>query len=525
MCGGIVSESLVQALAAEGIKLPASVVQRGIDSYVMHMEVGHARIEMPLAEQRIAAVHRGSGPRGVQNWKWRSFDGYLLDLAISRGASLHSRRVKDVWWRDGRPGLRSSDGAERAYDLLVVAAGVNTALLKSIEALGLGYREPRSTKTYICEIRLGEDFIQERFGNAMHVFLLDIPRLEFAALIPKGEHVTLCMMGTDIDKALLESFLSAPEVKGCLPPGWTPPPDLCHCSPRMSIRGAARPYADRVVCIGDCGVTRLYKDGIGAAYRTAKAAAVTAVFDGISARDFHRRFGRTCRSINADNAIGRIVFFIAGLQRKRRRDCRGILRMVAAEQQLPGPRRRMSSVLWDVFTGSAPYSDVFLRTLHPLFWGRLIWEIVMAIPAALKSGSDGSERGNAMGKGDLGRLYQDGEVIVRQGEHGDCMYVIQDGQVEVVHESDRGEVRLAVLEGQDVFGEMAVFEGQERSATVRALGEARVLTVDKKGFLRRVHEDPSLAFRILQTMSHRIRELDAELAELRAETPVPSCER
>lgn len=38
MCGGIISESLVQNLAAEGINLPASVVQRGIDSYLLHMD-------------------------------------------------------------------------------------------------------------------------------------------------------------------------------------------------------------------------------------------------------------------------------------------------------------------------------------------------------------------------------------------------------------------------------------------------------------------------------------------------------
>jgi CRP-like cAMP-binding protein len=49
---------------------------------------------------------------------------------------------------------------------------------------------------------------------------------------------------------------------------------------------------------------------------------------------------------------------------------------------------------------------------------------------------------------------------------------------------------------------------------VRALGEARVLTVDKKNFMRRVHEDPSLAFRLVETMSQRIRELGEEVARL-----------
>lgn len=111
----------------------------------------------------------------------------------------------------------------------------------------------------------------------------------------------------------------------------------------------------------------------------------------------------------------------------------------------------------------------------------------------------------------LGKKYADGEVIVRQGEVGDCMYVIQAGKVEVYQREGDKELRLAVLSEGDVFGEMALFEREVRCATLRALGEVRVLTVDKKTFLRRVHEDPSLAFSILQKMSRRIRELNNAL--------------
>jgi CRP/FNR family transcriptional regulator, cyclic AMP receptor protein len=123
-----------------------------------------------------------------------------------------------------------------------------------------------------------------------------------------------------------------------------------------------------------------------------------------------------------------------------------------------------------------------------------------------------------METGALGKTYRDGEVIVRQGESGDCMFVIQAGQVEVIRDNEKQRgVRLAVLHETDFFGEMALFDREVRSATVRALGDAQVLTVDRKSFLRRVHEDPSLAFRILQQMSHRIRELDAELTRLQGE--------
>jgi CRP-like cAMP-binding protein len=124
------------------------------------------------------------------------------------------------------------------------------------------------------------------------------------------------------------------------------------------------------------------------------------------------------------------------------------------------------------------------------------------------------EKGDlTMGKGALGKIYEDGKAIVRQGEVGDCMYVVQSGRVEVLLSSGTGEQRLAFLEAGDFFGEMAVFEKERRSATVRASGEARVLKVDKKTLLRRIKEDPLLAVNLLQTMSHRIRNLNSELSQ------------
>lgn len=116
-------------------------------------------------------------------------------------------------------------------------------------------------------------------------------------------------------------------------------------------------------------------------------------------------------------------------------------------------------------------------------------------------------------RGALGRKYRNGEPIVRQGLTGDSMYVVQNGRVEVLQQGDCGEEQhLAYLEAGDFFGEMAVFEKEVRSATVRAVGDAQVLKIDKKTLLRRIREDPLLAINLLKTMSHRIRELNSEVA-------------
>ena len=122
-----------------------------------------------------------------------------------------------------------------------------------------------------------------------------------------------------------------------------------------------------------------------------------------------------------------------------------------------------------------------------------------------------------MDAGALGREYQNGEVIVRQGEVGECMFVVLEGEVEVLLEKDGQVIRLATRREGDFFGEMAIFEQEVRMATVRAFGPGRIriLSIDKMNFLRRIHEDPSLAYRIVETMSQRIRELSKEVAGLK----------
>lgn len=120
-----------------------------------------------------------------------------------------------------------------------------------------------------------------------------------------------------------------------------------------------------------------------------------------------------------------------------------------------------------------------------------------------------------MSASELGKVYADLEVIVRQGEVGDCMFVIQSGEVDVVGSGVDGEVHLATLGAGNFFGEMSIFEREVRSATVRARGEARVLTIDRRTLMRRIQRDPTLAFNLLKTMSQRIRALDAEVARAR----------
>jgi CRP-like cAMP-binding protein len=71
-----------------------------------------------------------------------------------------------------------------------------------------------------------------------------------------------------------------------------------------------------------------------------------------------------------------------------------------------------------------------------------------------------------MEPGALGKEYADKEAICCEGERGDCMFVIQSGCAEALRSEDGAEIVIGDLSAGDIFGEMAIFDRQPRSATV-----------------------------------------------------------
>ena len=542
MCGGVIYESLVQSLAIEGINLPTTVVQRGIEYNMLHLDVGSVQIQTPRHEKRIATTFRGAGPRGLLGLKNGSFDGYLMQAAVAKGARHICSRVNEVGWfttadtadpSERLIQIKTRGAAFQTYELLAVTSGVNTAILKLFRDLDFGYQPPRTSKLLVREYYLGEEAVSKNIGAVFHGFLLDMPGLDYGALIPKGDYVTVCLLSSrgDLDAGVMETFLNDPTVKRALPPEFSPAHHACCCSPRINVMKCSQPFGDRIVFIGDSGVSRLYKDGIGAAYRAAKIAAATAVYQGISASDFKNHYLPFCRRMDFDNRIGKSLFMAISQVQKMQFARRAVLRMITNEQQgKANPEQGMSIVMWDMLTGGAHYREVLKRVLHPAFWIRFLWNISVSLlsPDGNEHGTDSTEtklphqitdsqgmETHSMDIGALGKIYQDGEIIVRQGDVGDCMYVIQDGFVEVVLESGNQQVQLNILGKNEFFGEMAIFEHEIRTATVRALGPVRILTVDHKNFLQRIHEDPSLAYRLMEVMSNRINKLIKEVAKLK----------
>jgi len=116
---------------------------------------------------------------------------------------------------------------------------------------------------------------------------------------------------------------------------------------------------------------------------------------------------------------------------------------------------------------------------------------------------------------ELGRVYSKGEIIFKEGDVGDRMYVVQSGRVKITKKTASGDIPIATLESGEIFGEMALFDRLPRSATAAAAGETRILGIDKKKLFQTISRDPTLVFKMIESMSRRIRRLDEEFTKLK----------
>ncbi|WP_022654781.1 cyclic nucleotide-binding domain-containing protein [Aquaspirillum serpens] len=100
--------------------------------------------------------------------------------------------------------------------------------------------------------------------------------------------------------------------------------------------------------------------------------------------------------------------------------------------------------------------------------------------------------------------FMAGEVIIRQGEDGDCLYMIQQGRVEVILEHpSTGTQRLAELTQGDYFGEIALLKVVKRTATVRALTDCHVLMLQRQHLQTVLEKCPALREQLEKTYTAR----------------------
>jgi CRP-like cAMP-binding protein len=111
--------------------------------------------------------------------------------------------------------------------------------------------------------------------------------------------------------------------------------------------------------------------------------------------------------------------------------------------------------------------------------------------------------------------YLKNDVILMEDEVGTALFVIVKGKVKVARTSGDGrEVILTILTESDFFGEMAILDGQTRSATVVAIEDTELFLIQRNDFINLLKEYPEVAISLLQELTKRLRSADAKIKAL-----------
>ncbi len=370
MCAGVLSETLIGKMESRGIILPETRVQQEINGYYFQTQERGIQLHHPKPGHtpRIITVFRGNGPRFSELTTNISFDDFLLKHVASEGVKVTSAVVEEIELPKDPQDMvnivyREADVRKKmSADLIVGAFGLNTALIKRIVGKEFGYREPQSVRTCNAELYLGRSFIQERFHNTIYVFALGMKPIKFAAFTPKGDYITVSLIGReDITKGHLVEFMKHPKVRALLPEGWTLPKNLCICFPKIPVTHADHPYTNRLVIIGDASISRTYKNGIESAFDTAQLAARTIFERGISEEDFKKGYYKPALKLLAqDNFFGNLIFGIHDYTTSKKHLVNAQIDRLSKRQDA-WESIQINSILWNMVTGNASYKEIFFK--------------------------------------------------------------------------------------------------------------------------------------------------------------------
>lgn len=352
-CVGVLSPPIEEILAEElNVPFPYHLQQRKITGYVLHSR--EQSLLLPGEDEPSISVRR------------ITFDQYMLGQAIERGIEVIQSRVTDLEFDDNGVMVYSETDNRRA-DVVVGAFGLDDGTAKMFER-ATRYKQPRYLNSIVSKIHPGEETVTN-FEDHIHAFLPAARDIEFGAITPKKNHLTINVAGTEVTADSLRRFINLPEVLAVLPPRPTWNIDKLHFfKGRFPIRVAQGYYGDRYVIIGDAaGLLRPFKGkGVNMAILTGMRAAKTMLDDGISGQAFET-FHRKCRDITDDLPYGRVFRWLT-LRVARWKVLDPILTVARH-------KKRMRRVLFDSISAHRNIKQIFQQ----LFNIRLIFSIIHAI--------------------------------------------------------------------------------------------------------------------------------------------------
>ncbi len=381
MSAAVIAGSLHAKLINDGIDLPGDIIRQEIKGYYFQTKEYGIELYKPQSNENssILAVYRGNGPLYGTHKGNHSFDYCLLRHVIDQGVGVIHEPVQELELSSdiNKPatiiyGKRNSIKRMEA-DLVVGAFGINSTIIDKIKGLNFGYIPPRTIRTCQMEIPLSRSFIKKSFNDDIHVFAIGQKPFRFASMVPKGDYVTVSLIGNrELTKQDLINFLNYPVVREKLPQDWKMPDRFCMCVPKISLSHARNQYTDRFVIVGDASISRIYKNGLESAYITSQLAAQAAFENGISKEDFNRHYYKPARKLLAmDNMLGTVILILSDFVTKQNWLVKARLSYVKGKKG-SWIANHLNALLWNMVTGDASYKKIFVLAINPVFQIRLI---------------------------------------------------------------------------------------------------------------------------------------------------------
>lgn len=340
-CLGVLSPPLDKIMENElEVPFPYHLVQRKIEGYIIHGDKQSLFLE---GKHQLSYACRRV-----------EFDNYLFQQVKALGIEIYQARVTEMEISSQRVMVFSECNNIRA-DVVVGAFGLDDGLAKLFE-FQTSYRQPRFLYSVVTKIHPGLDEMA-KFGNLIHAFLPSRPLgIEFGAITPKGNHLSLNIAGRKVTAELMDRFLSLPQVRNCLPPSSIPLlPELYYFKGKFPTSPARGIFGDRYVMVGDAaGLNRPFKGkGINSALVTGINAARVMMDYGISKKAW-TKYLEYSQELKADIPYG-IILRALVLLATRLKLLDHVL--VAASREA-----KLKQAFFDIVSGQETYRHIWQKT-------------------------------------------------------------------------------------------------------------------------------------------------------------------
>lgn len=355
VCVSVLSPPFGSLLAELELTLPRNIVQRHIKGYMLHSATNAIYLEDKSEGEPTLVVDRAD------------LDTFLLESARRAGVTIVEDTVVDV-----RPGLDNvlvvgSGGTRILADVVVGAFGLHSSALSIFEGHVQGYERPKMTRSILTEMYAPTKVIDARLHDTIHALLVDtLPGVEFGALTPKHDLVTVNIAGDNITDEHLDTFLSLPWIRKLLPEATLREPRYHNVFPSSPAHNL---YSDRIVTIGNTsGLLRPLKGkGINTSIRTGIEAAKTMLDVGISKKAFDIFYER-CSDLTSEYYYGLALRYLYHFAQRLR--CFDALIELAKRDPL------MYQMFYDMVSGEGSYRQIIRRSARVDLLGRILWSVV-----------------------------------------------------------------------------------------------------------------------------------------------------